>query len=54
LIFFKELDRGGFLKIIKHIAIVPDRNTVFVLVVPKKDIWMGVVKQISDFAKVRR
>ena len=52
--FFKELDRGGFLEIIKHIAIVPDRNTVFVLVVPKKDVWMRVVKQISDFAKVRK
>ena len=52
--FFKELDRGGFLEIIKHIAIVPDRNTVFVLCVPKKDLWMGVVKQISDFAKVRK
>ncbi len=52
--FFKELDRGGFLKILKHVAIVPDRNTVFILVVPRKDVWMGVVKKIRDFAKARK
>ena len=48
--FFKELNRGGFLKILKHIALVPDRNTRFILIVPRKDVWMGVIKKAAGFA----
>ncbi|HJP17767.1 MAG TPA: hypothetical protein QF468_03840 [Nitrospinota bacterium] len=48
--FFKELENLGFLEIIKHIAIVPDRNTVFVLVVPRKDHWSRVIEKAAGFA----
>ena len=48
--FFKELNREGFLEILKHIAIVPDRNTVFILVVPRKELWNGVIEKAAGFA----
>ena len=47
---FSEFEREELLKIVKHIAVVPDRNTVFVLVVPKTDVWREIVKKIRGFA----
>lgn len=48
---FKELEQGGWLGIIKHIAIVPDRSTIFLLVKPKSELWIGFVKRIRAFAR---
>jgi len=47
---FSEFEREELLEIVKHIAVVSDRNTVFVLVMPKTDVWREVVKKIRGFA----
>lgn len=46
----KILDENGFSRILKHIALVPDKNTLFFLILPKSNAWSGFVKKMTTFA----
>lgn len=46
----KNLDKEGSLCILKHLAIVPNKNTLFFLIVPKEKLWKGFTKHIVRFA----
>lgn len=47
---FKELDKEGYLGIVKHIALVPERNTIFFLIVPKEKMWKKFLDTMMIFA----
>lgn len=46
----KIIDENGFPGIVKHIAMVPDKHTLFFLIIPKNDLWNGFVRQMVSFA----
>lgn len=46
----KILDEKGFSSILKHMVMVPDKNTLFFLILPKDNVWKEFVNKMTTFA----
>ena len=48
--FFEEIEKENLISILKHIALVPDKNTLFFLIEPKNRVWEKFGEKIYSFA----